>query len=154
MSTFPYKGWGAFLTLFLEISLWVLACRPALGSIFLIKNQSGGKIIFPAFFRHFFKNFVLGPWRGVSKIINIGSGNSILDLIMHFRLSLYHSTPLFPHFPPPQGQRSLLTLFLKIVLWISAYRPELWSSFWIKHQSGGNNNFFSYFSDIFSKTLW
>ena len=237
MSTFPYKGWGGgFLTSFLEISLWFFAWRPELWSSFCIKHQSGEKIIsplfFPAFFGHFFKNFLIGPcgvskvinirsgnsildsimhfplslyyspprsrifplqkakeafwlyyWRflsdflhaglncdlvlnqtpnggkefppsffphfssiffknfvlgscGVSQVINIRSKNSILDSIMHFPLSLYYSPPPFPHFPPLKGQRSLLTLLLEISLWFFACRPELWSSFWIKHQSG------------------
>ena len=114
MSTFPYKG-GGLLTSFLDISLWFFACRPELWSSFWIKHQSGEKIIFPlifpAFFGHFFKNLVIGPC-GVSKVINIRSGNSILDFIMHFPLSLYHFPPPFPHFPSPKGQRSLLTLLL------------------------------------------
>ena len=93
---------GGLLTSFLDISLWFFACRPELWSSFWIKHQSGGKIIFPLifpeFFRHFFKNFVLGPC-GASKVINIGSGNSILDFIMHFPFSLYHFLPC-PAFSP------------------------------------------------------
>ena len=128
MSTFPYKGWeGGLLTLFLEISLWFFACRPELWFSFWIKN-----------FRHFLKNFVLGPC-GLSKVINIWSGNSILDKAFP-PLLIRFPTP-FPHFPPPKGQISLPTFLLEISLWFFACRPELWFSFWIKNQSGGKITF-------------
>ena len=72
----------------------------------------------PEFFPHFsdifFKNFVLGPC-GLFKVINIGSGNSVLDSILHFPLSLYHFPP-YPHFPLPKGQISLSTLLQEIYL--------------------------------------
>ena len=62
-----------------------------------IKNQSERKIffplIFPAFSGHFFKNFALGLC-GLSKVINIWSGNSILDSIMHFPPFLIPFSPL------------------------------------------------------------
>ena len=107
--------------------------------------------IFPAFFRYFFKNFVLGPC-GLFKVINMGLWNSVLDdldSILHFPLSLYHFPP-YPHFPLPKGQISLSTLLQEIYLWFFACRPsrpELWSRFWIKKQRGGKNNsaFFGHF---------
>ena len=49
------KGQRSLLTLLLEISLWFFACRPELRYSFLIKTQSGEKLIFP-----------------LSKVINIG----------------------------------------------------------------------------------
>ena len=86
------------MTSFLEISLWFFACRPELESSFWIKHQSGEKIIpppiFPAFFEHFFKNFMIGP-RWVSKVINFRSGNPILNYKMNF--------PLFIPSPPPSS---------------------------------------------------
>ena len=115
---FPYTIFPPFLlTLLPEISLWFFACRLKLWSSFWIKNQSERKIffplIFPAFSGHFFyKNFALGLC-GVSKVINIGSGNSILDSIMHFPLSLYHFLPY---------SRVFSLLKAKEAFWLCNYR--------------------------------
>ena len=140
---FHTKG-GGLLTSLLGISLWFFACRPELWSSFWIKHQSGEKIIPPPFsciLGHFFKNFVIDPC-GVSKVINIGPGNSILDILIHFPMSLYHSPP-FPTFSPSKRPKTcLLILLLEISLWLFACRPELWSSFWIKHQNGGGGELF------------
>ena len=130
---------------FRDFSLFFFACRPECDLVFE-SNQTpkGGKnnfpFIFPSFFPHFSgifnKNSLINPC-GVSKVINIGSGNSILDYIMHSP-SPYTISPPVPAFSPsnrPKKPSDFITRDFSLIFcmqaWIVIY------SFWIKHQSGG-----------------
>ena len=54
---------------------------------------------------------------GVSKVINIWSGNWIMDLIMHFTVSNTIPPPSFPHFPQPKGGYIYIYIELKTLEW-------------------------------------
>ena len=104
------------------------------------------QINFSRIFRTFFKNFVIGAcW--VSKVINIGSENSILDSILHFPLSLYHSSPFSRIFPLLKAIEAFRLYFSMIL----AYRAELWSSFESNNKMWGKNIFPAFFSHFFQK---
>ena len=63
-------------------------------------------LMFPAFSLFLKKNFVLGLC-GVSEIMNIGSGNSILDYIAFPPLLIPFPPPHFPAFPPPKWRNGI-----------------------------------------------
>ena len=102
----PPKDHRSLPALLLEITLLILACRPELWSSFKIKNHSGEKVTFPLIFP-------------LSKVINIGSGNSILESVNRdFSL-------IFP------------------------CRAEWWSSFESNNKMCGEKNFPAFFRFFF-----